>query len=191
VRVVNAGNGCSAAFRPDGEAYESAEPYAVFVGNTRPHKNLDVVLRALGSASGIRLLAVVPQAEAAAVRSRAAVLNVGDRVSVLHDVDDERLAEIYRGAFATTMPSTLEGFGLPALESIACGIPVIHWRGCEAVAEIVGQRGQAIDDADDADEWAAALTAAAASPRRVAPPSEGRYDWARTAGIVSGVLEEL
>lgn len=191
VQVVNAGNGCSAAFRPDGVADDGAEPYAVFVGNTRPHKNLDVVLRALVAVAAVRLVAVVPEAEAAAVHARAAELGVGDRVAVLHGIDDERLAEIYRGASATVMPSTLEGFGLPALESIACGTPVLHWVGCEAVAEIVGDRGHALADAHDVDEWATALRAAAASPRRVEPPEAGEYDWARTADVVSSVLEGL
>lgn len=189
VRVVNAGNGCSAAFRPDGSATEAADPYTVFVGNTRRHKNLEVVLRALAGAPGVRLVAVVPEAEAADVRARASARAVADRVTVLHGIDDQALADLYRGAAATVMPSVLEGFGLPALESVACGVPVIHWRGCEAVAEIVGDRGWALDDAHDVDEWASALTTAAGERRRVAPPVAGAYDWARTAEIVSGVLE--
>jgi glycosyltransferase involved in cell wall biosynthesis len=86
------------------------------------------------------------------------------------------------------MPSTLEGFGLPALESVACGVPVINWVGCEAVAEIVGDRGWALSRADDPDEWAGALADAATSVRRVTPPGGGRYDWDRTAEVVSSVL---
>ena len=189
VDVVNAGNGCSEAFVPDGAAHAAVEPYAVFVGNSRPHKNLDVVLRALAAVPGIRLVTVVPPAEGDVVRGRAAALAVADRVEVVHGIDDPMLAELYRGAFATVMPSTLEGFGLPALESIACGVPVIHWRGCEAVAEIVGGRGWAVAAAHDVEEWADVLQAAAGAGRRVAPPADGEYDWNRTAGIVSDVLE--
>lgn len=191
VRVVNAGNGCSAAFRPIGPVEAVAEPYVLFVGNTRRHKNLEVVLRALAIAPGVRLVTVVPAAETAAVTSRASLLGVGDRVTSLHGVDDARLAELYRGAVATVMPSTLEGFGLPALESIACGTPVILWRGCAAVAEIVGDRGRTLETSRDAEEWAAALVAAAGERRRVDPPPPGAYDWDRTAGVVSDVLEQL
>ncbi len=189
VRVVNAGNGCSDAFRPDGPAEPATDPYVVFVGNIRPHKNLDVVLRALALAPGVRVRAIVPQGEVAEAAGRAAALGVSDRVEWLHGVDDERLAALYRGAAAGVMPSTIEGFGLPALESIACGAPVIHWRGCEAVAEIVGDRGWALESAQDAAEWADALTAATAVLRRVEPPP-GAHDWDRTAGIVSDALEE-
>lgn len=191
VRIVNAGNGCSAAFHPDGPGEASADPYVLFVGNTRAHKNLDVVLRALSRAPGVRLTAVVPAAEADDVGARAAAAGVAERVTALTGVDDERLADLYRGAAATVMPSTLEGFGLPALESVACGVPVLYWRGCEAVAEIVEDRGWGMTDPHDADEWAEALLRAAATERRVSPPPAGSYDWARTAGIVSAVLADL
>lgn len=188
VRVINAGNGSSAVFRPDGPSEAAPEPYLMFVGNIRRHKNLDVVLRALALAPDVRLRAVVPEGEVAAAAARAAALRVGGQVEWLHGVDDERLAALYRGAAATVMASTLEGFGLPALESIACGVPVIFWRGCESVAEIVGDRGWAVESATDAGEWAAALIDAVGSSRRVDPP-QGTYDWDRTAGIVSDVLE--
>ncbi|SDG69576.1 glycosyltransferase [Microbacterium sp. 77mftsu3.1] len=187
VDVVNAGNGCSAAFTPDGPREVASDPYVLFVGNVRVHKNLDVVLRALAVTSGIRLRAVVPAGESDQVRQAAERHGVEARVDVVSGVDDARLAELYRGAAATVMPSLLEGFGLPALESVASGTPVIHWAGCRAVAEIVDGRGPAMTDAHDAHEWAAAMTDAAASPRAVDPPP-GTYDWDRTAGIVSATL---
>lgn len=189
VRIVNAGNGCSAVFRPDGSATASADPYVLFVGNLRAHKNLDVVLQALVLAPDIRLRAVLPDREVGVAAARAAALGVSGQVEWRHGVDDERLAELYRGAAATVMPSTLEGFGLPALESIACGVPVIFWRGCESVAEIVGDRGWALESTMDAGEWAAALTEAAAAPRRVDPPI-GAHDWDRTAAAISDALEQ-
>lgn len=188
VRVVNAGNGCSHAFRPDGDPPSSPDPYVVFVGNIRPHKNLDVVLRALVRAPGVRLRAVVPERERAVGAARAAALGVADQVQWLCGLDDEQLAALYRAASATVMPSIDEGFGLPALESIACGVPVLHWRGCAAVAEIVGERGWALDSARDAEEWAAGLTLALSHRRRVQPP-HGDYDWEATAAVVSTVLE--
>ena len=190
VRIVDAGNGLSPAFGPQGAAEASDEPYALFVGNTRPYKNLEVVLRALALVRDVRLRAVLPEREVAAAASRAAALGVAGRVELLHGVDDDRLARLYRGAVITTVPSTSEGFGLPALESIACGTPVLYWRGCEAVAEIVGDRAGSTESPHDAEEWAAALEEAAHRPRRVDPPPPGLYDWDRTASIISDVLEE-
>lgn len=188
VRVVNAGNGCSAAFTTSGTARAADDPTLAYVGNLRHHKNVDVVLRALALVPGVRLRAVIPEREAAEARARAAAAGVTDRVEWLHGVDDAGLAELYRGAAATVMPSTMEGFGLPALESIACGTPVLFWRGCESVAEIVGTAGAAVDEADDAAAWAAAIRSTVDQPRRVVAPLE-RFDWDRTASIVSDELE--
>jgi glycosyltransferase involved in cell wall biosynthesis len=188
VRVVNAGNGCSAAFHPDGPAAPTDEPYVLFVGNLRPHKNLGVVLRALALAPDVRLRAVIPPTERAAAVARAESAGVAARVTWDVGVDDEHLSALYRGARAVVFPSTREGFGLPALESIACATPVLYWQGCGSVAEIVGDRGVAVESAQDAAPWAAALTAAVENPRRVDPP-RGEYDWDRTAGIVSAELQ--
>lgn len=188
VEIVDAGNGCSDTFGVDGPAAESADPYLLFVGNLRQHKNLDVVLRALQLAPELRLRAVLPEREIASAVERAAALGVGRRVEWLHGLDDGRLAALYRGAAATVMPSTIEGFGLPALESVACGVPVIFWRGCDAVAEVVGDRGWAVDSATDARHWAETLTLATGSSRRVSPPVDA-HDWNRTAGVISDVLE--
>ncbi|WP_460800053.1 glycosyltransferase family 4 protein [Microbacterium sp. GXF0217] len=188
VEIVNAGNGCSDAFRP-GDAADAADPYVLFVGNGRAHKNLDTVLKALALARDVRLVAVVPDREIGELSARATHHGVGARVRWVSGVGDEELAELYRGAAATVMPSTLEGFGLPALESISCGVPVVHWQGCEAVAEIVGERGWAVSSAHDAQEWADALSGAVAASRRVDPP-EG-YDWNRTAAIVSETITRM
>jgi len=190
VRIVDAGNGLSSAFRAEGAAEGSDDPYLLFVGNTRPYKNFDLVVRALALTRGVRLRAVLPEREVAAAAEKAAALGVAGRVDLVHGVEDDRLARLYRGAVATVMPSTVEGFGLPALESIACGTPVLYWRGCAAVGEIVGERGGAMHSARDAEEWAIAMRDAAHRPRRVPPPPREMYDWDRTAAIVSDVLEE-
>ena len=62
------------------------------------------------------------------------VIFLGDHLS------DAYLAELYRGAFATVMPSLYEGFGLPALESMACGTPVIA-SNAAALPEVIGNGG--------------------------------------------------
>lgn len=65
-------------------------------------------------------------------------------------VDDDQLASWYRGATALLMPSLVEGFGLPALESLACGTVVVGSRG-GAIEEVVGSAGILVDPQDVAE----------------------------------------
>ena len=191
VRIVNAGIGCSDEFQLAGPAAPSDEPYAFYVGNMRPHKNLNVVFRALALTPGIRLRAVLPKAEIAEAERQIAAAGAMGRVEILHGVDDLELARLYRGSFATVMPSLLEGFGLPPLESMRCGTPVIYWSGCPAVAETVGNRGYAVSSAKDADEWAHMLRLALSEQRRVLPPTDPTYAWDDVASVVRDTLAEI
>src|SRR5690606_16086338 len=112
------------------------------------------------------------------------------QIRFLAPLDDDALATQYRGAAATVMPSTLEGFGLPPLESIMTGTPVIYWEGCSAVAETSEGRGWGVPRAHDAEAWGSAFAEALTSPMRVSAPI-GKYDWATTAGIVDDALNRL
>lgn len=189
VQVVNAGNGLSEAFYP-GEAPADATdalPYFLYVGNLRAHKNVDVVFRSLARVPDARLVVVMNDRDGA--ERRAAELGVADRVAVRSGLSDPELADLYRGAVATVFPSLVEGFGLPAVESIACGTPVIFWEGCESIAEISSGQGFPVGDARDDLAWSEALrTVLADRPRATAPAAS--YSWDRTAEIVSKTLLE-
>lgn len=188
VTVVNAGNGLSEAFHPgESPATEDSAPYFLYVGNLRAHKNVDVVFRALARVPDAKLIVIMNDRESA--ERRAAELGVADRVEVRSGLTDLELADLYRGAVATVFPSLVEGFGLPAVESIACGTPVIFWEGCESIAEICSGQGLPVGDAHDDLAWAEALrTALADRPHATAPAAS--YSWDRTAAIVSNVLRE-
>ncbi|WP_138945059.1 glycosyltransferase family 1 protein [Plantibacter sp. M259] len=188
VQVVNAGNGLSEAFHPgETPVTHVSEPYFLYVGNLRAHKNVDVVFRALARVPEVKLVVVMNDREGA--ERRAAELGVADRVEVRSGLSDPELADLYRGAVATAFPSLVEGFGLPAVESIACGTPVIFWEGCESIAEISSGQGFPVGDAHDDLAWADALRAALTErPRATAPAAT--YSWDRTAEIVSNVLRE-
>ncbi|MGO1628789.1 glycosyltransferase family 4 protein [Microbacterium gubbeenense] len=187
VEIINAGLGSSPAFHADVPPAESADPYLMYVGNLRAHKNVSVVLDAMVHVPSSHMRMLIPLSEHDDARRMFAARGLSDRVDLLAGVSDDDLATHYRGAAATVMPSTLEGFGLPALESIMTGTPVLYWRGCSAVAETVGSRGQAIDDANDGEEWRDAVEDALTSPHRVSSPMN-TYDWAKTAATVSDLL---
>jgi alpha-1,3-rhamnosyl/mannosyltransferase len=69
-----------------------------------------------------------------------------DRVVRPGFVSDETLAALYRTAVCTVLPSVAEGFGLPALESMACGTPVLLQRSA-AVEEVCGEAAEYVADA--------------------------------------------
>lgn len=181
VEVINTGNGCADVFTP-GPQPSTAAPYVLFIGNARPHKNFRVLLSAMAIDSSLRVRAVVPTGEVDTLAGRAHAAGVGvDRLEFLSSIDDDRLLELYRDAAVTAIPSTLEGFGLPALESVMCGTPVAYWIGCRSVAEIVGDRGYRVESAENAEEWAATLARALAARERVTPPARSLWDWQTVA----------
>ena len=74
-------------------------------------------------------------------------LGVGDRLVFLGQVADARLPALYRGALAFVFPSLHEGFGLPPLEAMACGTPVVSSLAT-SLAEVVGDAALPIDPLD-------------------------------------------
>ncbi|QCQ17049.1 glycosyltransferase family 4 protein [Microbacterium sp. RG1] len=187
VEIVNTRGGCSDAFTRDGDAHVEDEPYFLFVGNMRAHKNINSFLGALALVP-VRGVVVVPVAELEECRTRAVRYGVADRLSLLSGVDDAELACLYRGAVALVFPSLHEGFGLPALESVRCGTPVLYWAGCPSVAEIVGADGEAVASERDAEAWAAAMSTSMISGADVAGDLAGAFTWEATAARVDAAL---
>jgi glycosyltransferase involved in cell wall biosynthesis len=106
-----------------------AERYVLHVGSLHRRKGLDVLLTAWAAAAvphDVVLVLAGPNGNAAdALRAQAAELGLGDRVRWEGRVDDARLASLYAGASAACFPSRSEGFGLPVLEAMAAGIPLV------------------------------------------------------------------
>jgi glycosyltransferase involved in cell wall biosynthesis len=105
-------------------------PYLLFVGNVKPNKNLDLLLRAFAALQDripFRLLLAGRMrgfgTDDEVVLRKATAM--GDRVRFVGEIDDATLQSLYAGATALVLPSLYEGFGLPLLEAMQLGCPVL------------------------------------------------------------------
>ena len=148
IRVVP--NAVGEEFGPEGEA-ETGD-YVLAVGTLEPRKNLDRLVDAVRTTG--RELRVVGASGWGGVELG------GNGVRWLGEVDDEELARLYRGASCVAYPSVYEGFGIPVLEAMACGTPVVTTRG--TAMEEVASGAAVLVDAQDPAEIAAGIERAVA-----------------------------
>ncbi|MFH1277637.1 MAG: glycosyltransferase, partial [Candidatus Eisenbacteria bacterium] len=166
-------------------------PYLLFVGRDDRHKN---VARLIESHRRLpeSLRAAYPLVLAGEPRRP----RIDDRrISVINELDDADLPALYRGARFVVLPSLLEGFGLPVVEAMACGTPLLL-SDRAPLDEIAGDAARYFDPEDgesmtrvigeslrDGPGWEAAATAA----RRRA----GLYSWERSAAALLCLLSRL
>jgi glycosyltransferase involved in cell wall biosynthesis len=164
-------------------------PYVLWCGTLEPRKNLLMLLDAFVSAAkqdlDLSLVLVGPQGWGKTLAEVSARLNgpLADRVAILGRLSDDDLQVAYAGARAFCFPSLWEGFGMPVLEAMAHGIPVITSSGT-SMAEFTEGAGLLVDPRD-----ANALTEAileATGPRHHeltfrALARAGDYTWSRAA----------
>jgi glycosyltransferase involved in cell wall biosynthesis len=193
VHVVDVGNGLSEAFTRPAAALPgraARDCRFLFIGDARPHKNLTTALRLVARRRAARLTVVASDVDA--VRLLARRHGADEQVEVVSRLSDEQLRDLYVRATALLFPSRLEGFGLPVLEALASGTPVLYWGGCRSAAEIAGDAGYRVEDAADLEEWLAGMDAAAAGrlevSAEVAEQLRRRYSWDGVAARVQTVL---
>ena len=124
VKVVY--NGVSSAFHQDVQPYLPGFPYIFIVGNRKLHKNEDRALRAFAQANIDKNIHVLFSGKPSdQLVNTAKELQIEDRVKFLGRLSEDELASTYKGALCLLFPSLYEGFGLPVIEAMACGTPVI------------------------------------------------------------------
>ncbi|MCX6996012.1 MAG: glycosyltransferase family 1 protein [Kiritimatiellaeota bacterium] len=172
-------------------------PYLLCVANTYPHKNVPRLVAAFGllAAEFPHQLVLVgqPRRGEAAVQAALVGLAARDRVHRLERVTRDDLVVLYQDAALFVFPSLYEGFGLPVLESMAAGTPVVAWR--QAAIPEVGGDAIAYAERDDAAAWAAQMRAllrldagARAAWSARAQARARSFSWDRTAAAIAGAL---
>lgn len=117
-------------------------PYLLYVGGVDPRKNLANLFRAFENLSSmglsLRLTIEKRQLDGAMLQAHNAMSEAAQQQIVyVGKVSDHELVRLYQGAAALVHPSEAEGFGLPLLEAMACGTPVVTTK-CGSIPEIVG-----------------------------------------------------
>ncbi|MDP1807869.1 MAG: glycosyltransferase family 1 protein, partial [Acidimicrobiales bacterium] len=103
-----------------------SQPFVLAVGQLVPRKGLDGLLEAVARTSGVGLVVCGPDGgQGAELQALARRLHLDGRATFLGRVSDEQLAGLYQSAAAVVAASVDEGFGLPLLEAMAAGAPVI------------------------------------------------------------------
>jgi glycosyltransferase involved in cell wall biosynthesis len=205
VNVIPVALGAEFTPVPPGDAllarYNVTRPYVLYVGNFKPHKNLARLVRAFALLPGpLRsrhslVLAGGGEDGRATLVALAATLGVGARVIFPGRVADEDLPALYSGAAAFVLPSLEEGFGLPVLEAMACGAPVVASNRA-SLPELVADAGL-VFDAEREGDLAAALarvladTTLADDLRHRGRARAALYTPARTSGRVLALLREV
>lgn len=172
-------------------------PYLLYVGHAYPHKNLPVLIDALGpirrAFPDVSLVLVgPPDFFYDGLREYA-----GDRPEIVFPgfVTEETLAALYRGASLFVLPSLSEGFGLPALEAMSNGTPVLSSRA-SCLPEVCGDAAEYFDPSDP-HELAERAAALLASPedrerlRRAGRVRAGHFSWRRMAERTLAVYERV
>jgi glycosyltransferase involved in cell wall biosynthesis len=122
-------------------------PYILTVGTLEPRKNLPRLLDAFTRAQVDADLVVVGQRGWEAASLDRALQDGGDRIRTLGPVSDAELASLYAGAGLVCLPSLAEGFGLPVLEAMAAGAPVLT-SDCSSLPEVAGDAAVLVNPLD-------------------------------------------
>jgi alpha-1,3-rhamnosyl/mannosyltransferase len=177
-----------------------SHPFVLHVGDLHERRNLamvlDAVIRARTRGAAISLVAAgVDRGVGAALESAARAAGDAGALQLPGAVDEAHLVELYRTAAALVYPSRYEGFGLPVVEAMASGTPVIASRA-GSIPEVLGDAGVLLGP-DDIAGWTDAIVDIVADAGRRARLREqglnraAAFTWERTARLTHEVYRQV
>ena len=163
----------------------------LYVGTAERRKGFDTLLDAMSLVAAARpdlSLVVTSRLDGFAPPANARVVELGF-------VDDDLLAALYRGCTLLAFPSRYEGFGLPVIEAMSYGAPVVA-SDASSVPEAGGEAAYYVPPGDEAQLAAAILRVAgdaafAAELRQRGPVHAAKFTWERTAAHTLDVIESV
>lgn len=208
-RITVAPLGADSRFHPAGSAVDGelpggvASPFLLHVGDLHERRNLPVVVDALlaarrrcAPASSLSLVLVgIDRGVGDALDAAAAKAGAPNAVIRLANVPEEALRALYRAAAALVYPSRYEGFGLPLIEAMASGTPVVA-SNAASIPEVVGDAGMLLDPGDvsgwtDAVEKILTDQSLRQSLRDAGMRRAATFTWERTARLTLDVYRRL
>jgi len=175
--------------------------YILFVGTLSPRKNVKTILEAfelLTRDTGVDARLVLAGARGwLADDLFASIADSAAREQIVHisGLTDQAMAHLYTAAGVLVIPSLYEGFGLPVLEAMHCGCPVIA-SNRSSLPEVVGDAGILLDPAD-AVAWATSIKSVLQDPlerRRLADlgrQQAQKFSWSKTAAATLAVYDQV
>ena len=175
-------------------------PYILFLGGITPLKNIGNLLRAFGQLAATHdvdlVLAGFKRWSFEQELQPIEQLGLQERVRYVGYVADDDLAALYSAAECLALPSWYEGFGIPIVEAMACGCPVVTSSGRHAAPEVAGGAALLVDPADPG-SIAAGLRRVLDDPAlRSDLVAKGlvrgpQFDWDTTGRLTAGVIRSV